>query len=129
MNPLLILLAGLAGIIVAAAVFVASRFRVAGPNEAFIVTGQKGRAVTNPETGSISTDLSGQKVVMGASTFVWPIVQKLAVLDLSSRQIAISVGSAVSAQGIKCSLEGVAIVKVGGTEDAVRAVAGAAGHT
>lgn len=123
MSPFIILIAGLAAIIVAAAVFVASRFRVAGPNEAFIVTGQKGRAVTNPETGSVSTDLSGQKVVMGASTFVWPIVQKLAVLDLSSRQIAISVGSAVSAQGIKCSLEGVAIVKVGGTEDAVRAAA------
>ena len=34
-----------------------------------------------------------------------------------------SVGSAVSAQGIKCALEGVAIVKVGGTEDAVRAAA------
>lgn len=123
MNPLLILVITLASIFVAIGLFVASRFRVAGPNEAFIVTGQKGKAVTNPETGSISTDLSGQKVVMGASTFVWPVIQKLAVLDLSSRQIAISVGSAVSAQGIKCSLEGVAIVKVGGTEDAVRAAA------
>jgi flotillin len=100
-----------------------SRFKVAGPNEAFIITGRKGRAVTNPETGAISTDLSGQKVVMGASVFVLPVIQKLAVLDLSSRQISISVGSAVSAQGIKCSLEGVAIVKVGGTEDAVRAAA------
>jgi flotillin len=71
----------------------------------------------------LSTDLSGQKVVMGASAFVLPVVQKLAVLDLSSRQIAVSVSSAVSAQGIKCSLEGVAVVKVGGTENAVRAAA------
>jgi flotillin len=122
-NPLLIFLAILGGLVVAIGVLVASRFKVAGPNEAFIVTGRKGRAVTNPETGVISTDLSGQKVVMGASTFVLPVVQKLAVLDLSSRQIGISVGSAVSAQGIRCSLEGVAIVKVGGTEDAVRAAA------
>ena len=123
MNPFLILLVVLAALVISIAVLVASRFKVAGPNEAFIVTGRKGKAVTNPETGRISTDLSGQKVVMGASTFVLPVVQKLAVLDLSSRQIAISVGSAVSAQGIKCSLEGVAIVKVGGTEDAVRASA------
>lgn len=123
MNPLLILIVGLLGIVAAGGIFVASRFRVAGPNEAFIVTGQKGKAVTNPETGVVSTDLSGQKVVMGASTFVWPVVQKLAILDLSSRQIAVSVGSAVSAQGIKCSLEGVAIVKVGGTENSVRAAA------
>ncbi len=123
MSPLLIFVAILGALVVAIGVLVASRFKVAGPNEAFIVTGRKGRAVTNPETGVISTDLSGQKVVMGASTFVLPVVQKLAVLDLSSRQIGISVGSAVSAQGIRCSLEGVAIVKVGGTEDAVRAAA------
>lgn len=123
MSPLLIFIAILGALVVAIGVLVASRFKVAGPNEAFIVTGRKGRAVTNPETGVISTDLSGQKVVMGASTFVLPVVQKLAVLDLSSRQIGISVGSAVSAQGIRCSLEGVAIVKVGGTEDAVRAAA------
>jgi flotillin len=100
-----------------------SRVKVAGPNEAFIITGRKGKAVVNPETGQVSTDLSGQKVVMGASVFVLPVIQKLAVLDLSSRQISVSVGSAVSAQGIKCSLEGVAIVKVGGTEDAIRAAA------
>ena len=123
MDPLLVVVIVALALVVAIVVLVASRFKVAGPNEAFIVTGRKGKAVTNPETGTISTDLSGQKVVMGASTFVLPVVQKLAVLDLSSRQIAVSVGSAVSAQGIKCSLEGVAIVKVGGTENAVRAAA------
>ena len=102
---------------------VVSRIKVAGPNEAFIVTGRKGKPVTNPETGAISTDLSGQKVVMGASVFVLPVIQKLASIDLSARQISVSVGSAVSAQGIKCSLEGVAIVKVGGAEDSIRAAA------
>ncbi|MEZ5230015.1 MAG: flotillin family protein, partial [Acidimicrobiales bacterium] len=108
-------------LLVTVGMFVLSRIKVAGPNEAFIITGRKGKAVTNPETGIVSTDLSGQKVVMGASVFVVPFVQKLGVLDLSSRQIAMSVGSAVSAQGIKCALEGVAVVKVGGTEDAIRA--------
>jgi len=102
---------------------VVTRIKVDGPNEAFIVTGRKGRPVTNPETGAISTDLSGQKVVMGASVFVLPVIQKLASIDLSARQISVSVGSAVSAQGIKCSLEGVAIVKVGGAEDSIRAAA------
>jgi flotillin len=123
MSPFVIgLLVGI-GLLLLIILLLLGRIKVAGPNEAFIVTGRKGRPVTNPETGSVSTDLSGQKVVMGASVFVLPVIQKLAVLDLSSRQIAISVGSAVSSQGIKCSLEGVAIVKVGGTEDAVRAAA------
>ncbi|MFV0308903.1 MAG: flotillin family protein [Desertimonas sp.] len=113
----------LLGLIVLIVALVVTRIKVAGPNEAFIVTGRKGRAVTNPETGAVSTDLSGQKVVMGASVFVLPVVQKLASMDLSARQISVGVGSAVSAQGIKCSLEGVAVVKVGGTEDSIRAAA------
>jgi len=114
---------GLIGLILLIVAVVVTRIKVAGPNEAFIVTGRKGRPVTNPETGAVSTDLSGQKVVMGASVFVLPVIQKLASIDLSARQISVGVGSAVSAQGIKCSLEGVAIVKVGGAEDSIRAAA------
>jgi flotillin len=121
MTTLLAVLVGTLSLLVVVALLALSRIKVAGPNEAFIITGRKGQPVTNPETGEVSTDLSGQKVVMGASVFVVPFVQRLAVLDLSSRQIGVSVGSAVSAQGIKCSLEGVAVVKVGGTEDAIRA--------
>ncbi|MGH1493100.1 MAG: SPFH domain-containing protein [Acidimicrobiales bacterium] len=123
MSTLLIAIGGGVALLLVVALLVLSRIKVAGPNEAFIITGRKGKAVTNQQTGVISTDLSGQKVVMGASAFVLPVVQKLAVLDLSSRQLAVSVGSAVSAQGIKCSLEGVAVVKVGGTENAIRAAA------
>ncbi|MDP9431336.1 MAG: SPFH domain-containing protein [Actinomycetota bacterium] len=100
-----------------------TRIKVAGPNQAFIITGRKGRAVRNPETGLVSTDMSGQKVVMGASVFVIPVVQKLHVLDLSSRRIPVGIRGAVSAQGITCDLEGVAIVKVGGSEGSIRAAA------
>jgi flotillin len=99
------------------------RVKVAGPNEAFIITGRKGRPVRNTETGQVSTDMSGQKVVMGASVFVIPFVQKLHVMDLSSRRIPVGIRGAVSAHGIKCDLDGVAIVKVGGNEDAIRAAA------
>jgi flotillin len=123
MTTLLIAIGGSVLLLLLVGLLVLSRIKVAGPNEAFIITGRKGKAVTNQQTGAVSTDLSGQKVVMGASAFVVPVVQKLAVLDLSSRQIAVSVGSAVSAHGIKCSLEGVAVVKVGGTEDSIRAAA------
>ncbi len=120
---LLIGAAALVALIVLVIAFVLGRYKVAGPHEAYIITGRKGSPVTNPETGEVSTDLSGQKVVMGASVFVVPFVQRLAILDLASQQINIHVGSAVSANGIRCALEGVAIVKVGGTEDSVRAAA------
>jgi flotillin len=99
-----------------------SRIKVAGPNEAFIITGRKGRSVEAAD-GTFATDLSGQKVVMGASVFVMPVVQKLHVMGLSSRRIHVEIQGAVSKQGIRAHLQGVAIVKVGGTEDAIRASA------
>ena len=50
-------------------------------------------------------------------------MQKLQALDLSSRRIHVEITGAVSKQGIRANLQGVAIVKVGGTEDAIRAAA------
>ncbi|HEX8629451.1 MAG TPA: flotillin family protein, partial [Catenuloplanes sp.] len=121
-NVLLVGIGGLVLLVVLLIALVVSRIKVAGPNQAFIVTGRKGRAVESA-TGVRSTDLSGQKVVMGASVFVLPVVQKLHKLDLSSRRIPVQIQAAVSKQGIRADLHGVAIVKVGGTEDAIRAAA------
>ena len=78
----------------------------------------------NPETGEISTDLSGQKVVMGGGVFVIPFVQKprhaRPVVAAASRCRS---AAPCPAQGIKLNLDGVAIVKVGGNEDSIRAAA------
>ncbi|MEU4155060.1 SPFH domain-containing protein [Actinoplanes sp. NPDC026670] len=122
MSGLLIAIGGGVLLVVLLVVFILSRIKVAGPNEAFIITGRKGKT-TQGLDGSSSTDMSGQKVVMGASVFVLPVVQKLQSLDLSSRRIDVGIKGAVSKQGIRAELHGVAIVKVGGTEDAIRAAA------
>lgn len=111
---------GLVAVLVLLLLLVTSRYKVAGPNQAYIVTGRKGKAVVNPETGELTTDLSGQKVVLGGGTFVIPFVQKLATMDLSSRRISVQIRGAVSGQGIKLNLDGVAIVKVGGNADQIR---------
>jgi flotillin len=114
---------GAVTLLILVAYLIVQRIKVAGPNEAYIITGRRGQPVKNPETGRISADMSGQKVVMGASVFVLPFVQKLHVMDLSSRRLSVGIRGAVSAQGIKCDLEGVAIVKVGGNVDAIRSSA------
>ncbi|GID28822.1 flotillin family protein [Paractinoplanes brasiliensis] len=118
----LIATAGGVLVLILVVMFVLSRIKVAGPNEAFIITGRRGQSVTDSQGGRF-TDLSGQKVVMGASVFVLPVVQRKQSLDLSSRRISVDIQGAVSKQGIRANLHGVAIVKVGGTEDAVRAAA------
>ncbi|GAB3813895.1 flotillin family protein [Tessaracoccus terricola] len=121
--PLVVGIGGAVLLLVLIIWLIASRYKVARPNEAYIITGQKGKAVTNPETGLVSTDLSGQKVVMGGGVFVIPFIQRLHILDLSSRRIMVQIRAAVSGQGIKLNLDGVAIVKVGGNVDSIRAAA------
>ena len=123
MSPVLIAVIGVVVLLVLLALVVVTRYKVAGPSEAFIVTGRRGKKSTDPDTGRIFTDNSGQKVVVGGGVFVVPFVQQKFTLDLSSRHIPIAVRGAVTLRGVKANLEGVAIVKVGGTEDSIRAAA------
>ncbi|MGW3684154.1 flotillin family protein [Streptomyces prasinus] len=123
MSSVLIAVVGVVVLLVLLALVVVTRYKVAGPSEAFIVTGRRGKQSTDPETGRIFTDNSGQKVVVGGGVFVVPFVQQKFTLELSSRHIPIAVRGAVTLRGVKANLEGVAIVKVGGTEDSIRAAA------
>lgn len=123
MSPVLTAVLGVVVLLVLLALVVVTRYKVAGPSEAFIVTGRRGKKSTDPDTGRIFTDNSGQKVVVGGGVFVVPFVQQKFTLDLSSRHIPIAVRGAVTLRGVKANLEGVAIVKVGGTEDSIRAAA------
>ncbi|QIK11431.1 flotillin family protein [Streptomyces sp. ID38640] len=114
---------GVVVLLVLLALVVITRYKVAGPNEAFIITGRRGKKSIDPDTGRVSIDNSGQKVVVGGGVFVVPFVQQKFSLDLSSRHIPVAVRGAVTLRGVKANLEGVAIVKVGGSEDAIRAAA------
>ncbi|WP_329038921.1 SPFH domain-containing protein [Streptomyces sp. NBC_00178] len=123
MSPVLIAIVGVVVLVVLLALAVITRYKVAGPSQAFIITGRRGKKSTDPVTGRTSIDNSGQKVVVGGGVFVVPFVQQKFTLDLSSRHIPVAVRGAVTLRGVKSNLEGVAIVKVGGSEDAIRAAA------
>jgi flotillin len=122
LDPLVIGIVGAVVLLFLVVILVVRRVKVAGPNQAFIITGRRSRS-GKAAVGQPPLETAGQKVVLGASVFVLPVVQKLHVVDLSSRRISVGVKGAISAEGIKCDLEGVAIVKVGGNEDAIRAAA------
>ncbi|MEV7103467.1 flotillin family protein [Streptomyces atroolivaceus] len=123
MSPVVIAIVGIVVLVVLLALAVITRYKVAGPSQAFIITGRRGKKSTDPVTGRTSIDNSGQKVVVGGGVFVVPFVQQKFTLDLSSRHIPVAVRGAVTLRGVKSNLEGVAIVKVGGSEDAIRAAA------
>ncbi|MEU5305776.1 flotillin family protein [Streptomyces noursei] len=123
MSSVIVAVIGAVVLVVLLALVVITRYKVAGPNEAFIITGRRGKTSTDPETGQVSVDNSGQKVVVGGGVFVIPFVQQRFSLDLSSRHLPVAVRGAVTLRGVKANLDGVAIVKVGGSEDAIRAAA------
>jgi len=123
----LIVLAAVLGLLVVAVigfVYAKVRFKIATPDEALIITGRKsGTPVINPETGDESTDLSGQRVVIGGGTFVKPIFEQVARLSLASQSFPVTAEDATTKSGVGVTLRSIAVVKVGGTERMVRAAA------
>lgn len=108
-SPAVLGIIGIAALLIAVVGAVAARYKVAGPNQAFIITGKGDDAAAD------------QKVVLGGGVFVMPIVKQLHVMDLSSRRIQVTVSKAMTKQGVRLNLDAVAIIKVGGNVDSVRA--------
>lgn len=100
----------------------ASRYKVAKPTEAFILTGRNKKATTDVE-GRTVQDLSGQKVVIGGGTIVLPFIQNLHRISLESQTISVRVEGVPAADGILLDVDGVAVIKVDGNEESVRAAA------
>lgn len=120
-NPVTV---SIALVVIAALVLFASiksRYRIANPDEAIIVTGRRGKTIVDEE-GKSTTDLSGQKVVTGSGVFVLPFVQQAFVLELRSRRLNIQT-TAQTKNGITIQAEAVAVIKVGGSEEMIRAAA------
>jgi flotillin len=101
--------------------YVASRYHVANANEALIVAGSRGAKVRD-EKGQLLAAPSdrGVKVVVGGGTFVLPLVNKVARLKLTARQISVQLTDAVTSQGIKVHVQGVATFKIGRDVESLR---------
>ena len=101
--------------------YVASRYKVAGANEALIVAGSHGADVRD-ERGQVMTAAGdrGVKVVVGGGTFVMPLIHKVGRLKLTARQISVQLTDAVTSQGIKVQVQGVATFKIGRDVESLR---------
>ena len=120
-TPAIIGIFGAVIALVLIALIIIKRYRIAKPDEAIIVTGGKGKEVRGTD-GSVTRDLSGQKVVTGGGVFVLPFVQKSFSISLRSRRLSITT-EAQTTDGITMQAQAVAVVKVGGTQEMIRAAA------
>ncbi len=101
--------------------FVASRYHVAGANEALIVAGSRGAKVRD-ERGQVASTPGdkGVKVVVGGGTFVRPLLDRVGRMKLTARQIGVQLTDAVTSQGIKVQVQGVATFKIGRDVESLR---------
>jgi len=101
--------------------FVASRYHVAGANEALIVAGSRGAKVRD-ERGQVQAAPGdkGVKVVVGGGTFVRPLLDRVGRMKLTARQISVQLTDAVTSQGIKVQVQGVATFKIGRDVESLR---------
>jgi flotillin len=101
------------GIIIAVLLiaYLGSRYKVAGANEALI---RSGRATP------LGGGEAGLKVVRGQGIVVLPLFHKIGRLKLTARQINVALADAVSRQGIKVAVQGVATFKIGADDESIR---------
>jgi len=108
-------------IIILLIAFVASRYKVAGANEAIIVAGSRGAKVHDERGQQMSSPGDkGVKVVVGGGTIVMPLINRVGKLKLTARQINVSLSDAVTSQGIKVQVQGVATFKIGRDVESLR---------
>jgi flotillin len=108
-------------IIILILAFVASRYKVAGANEAIIVAGSRGSKVRDERGQAVSTPGDkGVKVVVGGGTIVMPLLNRVGRLKLTARQINVQLSDAVTSQGIKVQVQGVATFKIGRDVESLR---------
>ncbi len=101
--------------------FVASRYHVAGANEALIVAGSRGAKVRDEKGQQAShPGDKGVKVVVGGGTFIRPLLDRVGKLKLTARQINVQLSDAVTSQGIKVQVQGVATFKIGRDVESLR---------
>jgi flotillin len=91
--------------------YIGSRYKVAGANEALIVSGQRDKGPDGHKN---------LKVVRGGGVIVMPLIHKVGKLKLTARQINVNLADAVSRQGIKVAVQGVATFKIGADDEAIR---------
>jgi len=120
-----LVLAALA-VLVLLALFAAQRYRVAGANQALVISGARGSKVRDEKGDLVTIHDQGVKVVVGAGTFAWPLINKVGRLQLTARQVEIGLAhenAAVTKQGVGVLITGQAMFKIAREPERLRAAA------
>jgi len=94
----------------------ASRYVKAGPNEVLVISGRRRTLVA--EDGRRQS--VGFRIRVGGGAFVWPIFERVDILSLELMTIEVKTPEVYTEAGVPIVVDGVAQVKVQGTDLAIR---------
>ncbi|MCO5187732.1 MAG: SPFH domain-containing protein [Anaerolineae bacterium] len=110
MGTVVIAVAIVAFVVVAAFLVYASRVKKVGPNEVLVISG-RGKGV------------NGFRIITGGRAFVWPVLERVDMLSLELMTIELTTPDVPTVQGVPVTVDGVAQIKIGSDENAIRTAA------
>jgi flotillin len=94
-----------------------SRVKKVGPNQVLIISGRGERRREQEQV------VSRFRIVTGGRSFVWPVLERVDDLSLEIMTIDITTPDVPTSQGVPVTVDGVAQVKIGSDESAIRTAA------
>ena len=109
----------LGALLVAVFVVWAHQYTKVGPNEVLIISGRGSRG------GPLQEDdaARGYRIVRGGGTFVWPFKEKVQRLSLELLRFDVRTSETYSMHGVPVMVDGVCMVKVGGSDESIERAA------
>lgn len=115
----ILLIVPIAALIILLVIVLISSYRVAGPNEALIVSGSNLGSKNVHDMGSGNR----LKVIRGGGTIVLPIVQQARRLSLMSSSLEVSVRDVITENSIPVNVTGTVMVKIGSSLEEIATAA------
>jgi flotillin len=104
--------ATLGGLLLVAFAIWAHQYTKVGPNEVLVISGRRGRKRAR-----------GYRIVRGGGTFVWPIREQVRRLSLELMQFDVRTQETYTSHGVPVQIDGVAMVKIDGTDAGIERAA------
>ena len=110
---------GIVSVIILFVVVYASRYVKVGPNQVLVISGRR-RAVQGADGRQ---EAVGFRIRVGGGAFVWPVLERVDVLSLELMTLEVKTPEVYTEQGATIMVDGVAQIKVQGTDLAIRSAA------
>ena len=115
-NLVPLIVGGIVAVIIIFVAIYASRYVKAGPNQVLVISGRR-RSMATADGRKESV---GFRIRVGGGAFVWPVFERVDMLSLELMTLEVKTPEVYTEQGVPIMVDGVAQIKVQGTDVAIR---------